>query len=331
MWKYFMNRLSDIKIYVAGHRGMVGSAVVRRLQAKGCENLILRTRHEVDLLDSSQVMDLFSKEKPELVFFAAARVGGIFANSTFPAEFIRENLVIQENVIHSAYLSGVKRLLFLGSSCIYPRECPQPIREEYLLTGPLEPTNEPYAVAKIAGIITCHAYNRQYGTSFLSVMPTNLFGPNDNFDLKTSHVLPALIRKFHDAVQSGAESVTVWGTGNPRREFLHVDDMASALIFLAELPDGIFCRFVSDSEKRVINIGSGTDNTIRELAEIIKEITGFRGKIVFDVSKPDGTPQKLLDVTRLTELGWRPKYDLESGIRHVYQWFLNNISSFKGI
>ncbi len=317
-----MNSMTNTKIYIAGHRGMVGSALVRGLQKAGCENLTLRTRQEMDLLDRSQVMNFFSKEKPKLVFLAAAKVGGILANNTFPAEFIRENLVIQENIIHSAYLSGVKRLLFLGSSCIYPRECPQPIREEYLLTGPLEPTNEPYAVAKIAGIITCHSYNRQYNTSFLSVMPTNLYGPNDNFDLKTSHVLPALIRKFHDAAQSGAKSVTVWGTGKPKREFLHVDDLVNGLLFLAQLPDETFNRFACDPEKKVINIGSGTDNTIRELAEIIKEITEFRGSILFDVSKPDGTPRKLLDITRLTELGWRPKYDLKSGIRQVYQWFL---------
>ncbi len=302
------------RIYVAGHRGLVGSAIVRRLLADGFENLVLRTSSELDVRDQAAVADFFHKEKPEYVFLAAAKVGGIVANNSFPAEFIYDNLMIQTNVIHHAWLNGVKKLLFLGSTCIYPKLAPQPIKEEYLLTGPLEPTNEPYAIAKIAGIKMCQSYNRQYGTRFISAMPTNLYGPHDNFDLETSHVLPALIRKFHEAKISQAETVTIWGTGSPTREFIHVDDVADASLFLMKTYEA------SD----VVNIGSGEEVTIRELALRIKEIVGFAGELSFDSTKPDGTPRKLSDVSRIHALGWKHKINLEEGLRLTYKWYCDS-------
>ncbi|KXG78331.1 GDP-L-fucose synthase [Fervidicola ferrireducens] len=304
----------EAKIYVAGHRGLVGSAILRRLRAEGYSNIVTRTRQELDLTDQRAVYQFFEAERPEYVFLAAAKVGGILANSTYPADFIRENLLIQTNVIDAAYRYGVKKLLFLGSSCIYPKFAPQPIKEEYLLTGALEPTNEPYAVAKIAGIKMCQAYNKQYGTNFISVMPTNLYGPGDNFDLETSHVLPALIRKFHEAKVAGAPHVVIWGSGTPRREFLHVDDLANACLFLMNNYDS----------SEIINIGVGEDLTIAELANLIKEIVGYQGEIVFDTTKPDGTPRKLLDVSKIFNLGWRPRIRLEDGIRSTYEWFVRN-------
>jgi len=310
----------DSKIYVAGHKGMVGSALVRKLQSVGYTNLILRTRQELDLLDQKAVANFFALEKPEYVILAAAKVGGILANNTYPADFLYQNLQIQNNVIHNAYLSGVEKLLFLGSSCIYPRECPQPMKEEYLLTGLLEPTNEAYAIAKIAGIKMCQSYNRQYGTNFIAVMPTNLYGPNDNFDPETSHVLPALIHKFHEAKVNGASNVEVWGTGTPRREFLHVDDMASGCLFL--LQNFNPTKEQNEKGKMFFNLGTGRDLTIMELAEIIKEVIGFEGKITFDTSKPDGTKQKLLDVSRINALGWKDEIGLKEGITSVYEWFL---------
>ena len=354
-----MNRNS--KIYVAGHRGLVGSAILRRLEADGYTNLRYRTHQELDLIQGQEVERFFDEEKPEYVFLAAAKVGGILANDTYPAEFIHENLAVQTHVIHQGYLHGVKKLLFLGSSCIYPKHCPQPMKEEHLLSGYLEPTNQPYAVAKIAGIEMCRSYNRQYGTQYISVMPTNLYGPNDSFDLETSHVLPALIRKFHlgrlaaggewEAIQkdearfgkiphdimknlaaisnssgysppdglqeyapatSGAAEITLWGTGNPRRELLHVDDLADACVFLMNAYEG----------REIINIGTGRDSTIRELAELVADIVGFKVGIHFDSSKPDGTPQKLLDVSRLRDLGWESKISLRQGIQNTYQWYL---------
>jgi GDP-L-fucose synthase len=299
----------ESKIYIPGHRGMVGSAIMRLLEKKGFKNFILRTSQELDLRDQLAVADFFEKEKPDYVFLAAARVGGILANNTYRGEFLYDNLVIQNNVIHNSYLQHVKKLLFLGSSCIYPKLAPQPLKEEYLLTGLLEPTNEPYAIAKIAGIKMCDAYRAQYGCDFISVMPTNLYGPNDNYDLTKGHVLPALLRRFHEAKQAGAKEVTVWGSGKPRREFLHADDMAAACLFLME----------NYNEPGIINIGMGKDLSIAELADIIKDITGFAGKIVWDTSKPDGTPQKLLDVSKLNKLGWTAKIDLIEGIRSVYE------------
>jgi GDP-L-fucose synthase len=307
----------DSRIYVAGHRGLVGSALVRKLSDSGYVNLVLRTRGELDLLRQEAVEAFFRDERPEYVFLAAAKVGGILANSTFPADFIYDNLVIETNLIHSAHLEGVKKLLFLGSSCIYPKHCPQPMKEEYLLSGYLEPTNESYAVAKIAGIKMCQAYNRQYGTHFISVMPTNLYGPGDNFDLKTSHVLPALIRKFHEAKINGDASVEIWGTGAPRREFLYVDDLADACLFLMN-------RYEKDD---IINVGVGKDQTIRELAELVGEVVGFKGELRFDPSQPDGTPLKLLDVSRLTALGWKARTPLRKGIRQAYEWYLAHPSS----
>ena len=301
----------DSKIYVAGHRGLVGSAIVRRLQKGGYKNILTRTHEELDLTDIKTVASFFQRERPEYVFLAAAKVGGILANSTYPAEFIRDNLLIELSIIDAAYRSSVKRLLFLGSSCIYPRDCPQPMKEEYLMTGPLEPTNSAYAVAKIAGIEMCWAYNRQHGTQYLPVMPTNLYGPGDNFDLETSHVLPALIRKFHEAKTEGKKSVTIWGTGTPRREFLYVDDLADACVFLMEHYDGT----------ELINIGTGQDITIRELAEIISKVVGFSGEFAFDTSKPDGTPRKLLDVSYLRNIGWNAKVGLEEGIVMTYHWY----------
>ena len=354
-----MNKNS--KIYVAGHRGMVGSAIVRRLQKDGFNNLVLRTRSELDLLDQKAVKGFFEQEQPEFVFLAAAKVGGIMANNTYRAQFIYENLQIQNNIIHSSYLNGVKKLMFLGSSCIYPKYAPQPMKEEYLLTGELEPTNEPYAIAKIAGIKMCQAYNDQYGTDYISVMPTNLYGPNDNFNLQTSHVLPALIRKMHLAhllehkdfngirhdlkkyslsphvtysetiteqeiitslneigirVNSGNSwkvSLSLWGTGRPKREFLHVDDLAEACLYLMQIYSG----------NDFVNIGVGEDISIKELALLIKDIVGFAGELDFDATKPDGTPRKLLDVSRLNNLGWKAKINLRRGIERAYEWYLN--------
>ena len=306
------------RIYIAGHRGMVGSALVRKLKKEGFQNLITRTSSELDLRDTLKVAAFFEKEKPDYVFLAAARVGGIVANSTYKAEFIYDNLMIQTNVIHQSWKSGVKKLMFLGSSCIYPRLAPQPLKESYLLTGELEPTNEPYAIAKIAGIKMCDAYREQYGCHFISVMPTNLYGPNDNYDPETSHVLPALLGKFHQAVLNHEQQVTVWGSGNPRREFMHVDDLADACFFLMQTYD----------EPGFINIGTGNDISIRELAEMIREISGYPGEIRFDTTRPDGTPRKLMDVSRLTSLGWKSSISLKSGIAQVYQQhFAEEISS----
>lgn len=299
------------KIYVAGHRGLVGSAIVRHLTKKGYKNLILKTRAELDLLDQKAVADFFAKEKPEYVFLAAAKVGGIMANNAHPAEFIFENLTVQNNIIHQSYIHGVKKLLFLGSSCIYPRLAPQPIKEEYFLDGKLEPTNEAYAVAKIAGIIMCQSYDRQYGTNFISVMPTNLYGPNDSFDYEKAHVLPALMRRFHEAKLEGKKEVVVFGSGKPKREFLHVDDLADACIFLMNTYD----------KPDIVNIGTGKDVSIKMLAELIKKATGYQGKIVWDTTKPDGTPRKWLDVKRLHKLGWKHKISLEDGLKSMYKWY----------
>jgi GDP-L-fucose synthase len=316
--------LQDSKIYVAGHRGLVGSAILRRLQAEGCKNLVLRTHKELDLTDQSAVRSFFERERPEIVVLAAAKVGGILANSTYPGEFIYENLMIQANLVHWSYKLEAKRLLFLGSSCIYPKLAPQPMKEEYLLTGSLEPTNDAYAIAKIAGVKMCEAYNQQFGTSYLSVMPTNLYGPGDNFDLANSHVLPALIRKFHEAREKGANEVVVWGTGSPRREFLYVDDMAEACVHILGLPDTIYDEIVKNMKPCLINIGTGKDITIKELAELVKEVVGFTGKIVFDTSKPDGTPQKLLDISRIDKLGWQAKISLREGITSTFDWYKKN-------
>ena len=303
---------SAAKIYVAGHRGMVGSALVRRLQGAGYGNLLTRTRSELDLLNQAATHAFLAQEKPDFIFIAAAIVGGIHANNTLRADFIYQNLMVEANLIHGAWLAGVKRLCFLGSSCIYPRDCPQPIREDYLLTGPLEQTNEPYAIAKIAGIKLCESYNRQYGTQYFSAMPTNLYGPNDRYDLATSHVLPALIRKAHEAKQRGDSELVVWGSGKPMREFLYVDDLADACVFLMEkgVTDGFY------------NVGTGKDVTIRELAETVMSVVGFAGRIVFDSSKPDGTPRKLLDVNRLRDLGWQARIPLREGIALAYRDFM---------
>jgi len=341
------------RIFIAGHRGMVGSAIVRQLQSKGYTNLITRTRAELDLLNQSAVNAFFREEAIDVVFLAAAKVGGILANNIYRADFIYQNLTIQTNVIQAAYQAGVQRLLFLGSSCIYPRQCPQPMKEKHLLSGYLEPTNEPYAIAKIAGIKLCESYNRQYGTRYLAVMPTNLYGPNDNFDLQNSHVLPALIRKFHLAQLSSTANwegiqkdealhgplpydirsslkdsrnspVVIWGTGKPRREFLHVDDMADACIHVMNLDEATARRaLLKDPQPCFVNVGSGVDCTIKELVEIVRNVVGYSGEIVFDTSKPDGTQQKLLDVSRMTELGWRSSIDLTDGIKQTYQWYLN--------
>ncbi len=309
------------KIYVAGHRGLVGAAIVRRLQSQGCQNLVLQTHKMLDLTDQSAVRLFFESERPEIVVLAAAKVGGILANSLYPGEFIYQNLMIQSNIIHWSQKFGVKRLLFLGSSCIYPKLAAQPLKEEYLLTGPLEPTNDAYAVAKIAGIKMCESYNRQFGTKYLSVMPTNLYGPGDNFDLQNSHVLPALIRKFHEAKMAGSPNVTVWGTGSPRREFLYVDDMADGCVHLLSLDDEKYTELVTDLKPCLINIGMGKDITIRELAELVREVVAFEGEIIFDTSKPDGTPQKLLEVSRMDELGWKAKISLRQGIERTYSWY----------
>ena len=304
----------DAKIYVAGHQGLVGRAIVRKLKSEGYNNIVIRSSKELDLRIQQAVKEFFEQEKPEYVFLAAAKVGGIKANWDYPADFIYNNLMIEANIIHAAYQSGVKKLLFLGSSCIYPKECPQPMLESYLLTGPLEPTNEPYAIAKIAGVKMCQSYNRQYGTNFISCMPTNLYGPHDNFDLNHSHVLPALIRKFHDAKANEAKSVILWGTGTPRREFLHVDDLAQACLFLMRYYD----------ENEIINIGCGHDISILELALMIKEIVGYTGEVVFDSSYPDGTYQKLLNIDKILEVGWKPAIPLKQGIQEVFQWYLEN-------
>ena len=302
------------KIFVAGHGGMVGSSIVRKLDSEGYKNLVLKTRQELDLLNQEQVKSFFEIEKPEYVFLAAAKVGGILANKSYKADFIYENLQVQNNVIYAAWKYGVKKLLFLGSSCIYPKLCPQPIKEEYLLSGPLEETNDAYAVAKIAGIKMCQSFNEQYKTNFLSVMPTNLYGPNDNFDLEHSHVLPALIRKFHDVKLGGASEVVLWGTGSAKREFLHVDDLADAVVFLMNNYDG----------SNIVNIGTGEDLSIKELAELIKKAMDYNGSIKWDTSKPDGTPRKLLDVTKLHSLGWTHKITLSDGLNKTIEWFLKN-------
>lgn len=303
----------DEKIYVAGHMGMVGSALVRNLQSKGYINILTRTRSQLDLLDQQATHAFLKSERPAYIFMAAAKVGGIYANNTYRADFIYENLAVEANVIHGAYQAGVQRLCFLGSSCIYPRDCPQPIKEEYLLTGPLEKTNEPYAIAKIAGIKLCESYNRQYGTQYVSVMPTNLYGPNDNYDLNNSHVLPALIRKVHEAKVCGEKNLVVWGSGKPKREFLYVDDMADACVFLME----------RDVGEGIFNVGVGEDVTIRELAETVMSVVGFNGEIVFDASKPDGSPRKLLNVDRMGRLGWQAKTSLRDGIAKAYADFLS--------
>ncbi|MES2473532.1 MAG: GDP-L-fucose synthase [Pseudomonadota bacterium] len=317
----------DDIIYVAGHRGLVGSAIIRGLTAAGYSRIVTRTHAECDLTDAGAVASLFEREKPAYVFLAAARVGGIHANNTFPAEFIRDNLAIQTNIIHQAWKSGAQRLLFLGSSCIYPKDAPQPLKEDYLLTGPLEATNRPYALAKIAGIEMCWSYNRQYGTSFVAAMPTNLYGPGDNYHPENSHVIPALIRKFHEAKLAGAKEVTVWGTGTPRREFLHSDDMADACLFLINLPEDRFAALLGSKDGTfdppLVNIGIGEDLTIRELAEIVRDTTGFKGDIRFDVSKPDGTMRKLMDVSRLTRLGWKASTPLRQKLSQVYQSFVD--------
>lgn len=311
----------ESRIFVAGHRGLVGSALMRNLWAQGYNNLITCTHEELDLKSQLAVREFFAREKPEYVFLAAAKVGGIHANNTYPAEFIEDNLLIQSNVIHNAWKSNVKRLLFLGSSCIYPKAAPQPMKEEYLLTGSLEKTNRPYALAKIAGIEMCHAYNRQYGTRYLATMPTNLYGPNDNYDLQNSHVLPALIRKMHEAKIANSNEVVVWGTGTPRREFLYSEDMADACIYLLGQSDDKLADLFNDERPPLINIGCGEDFTIRELAELTAEVVGFKGDLTFDTSKPDGTPRKLLDVSRLAALGWRASTTMEAGISNTYADF----------
>ena len=317
----------NAKIYIAGHRGLVGSALIRQLQAQGYSNIVTRTHAELDLTNQTLVANFFATEQPEYVILAAAKVGGIHANNTFPAEFIQENLAIQSNVIHQSYVAGVKRLLFLGSSCIYPRDCPQPIKEEYLLTGPLEPTNRPYALAKIAGIEMCWSYNRQYGTQFLAMMPTNLYGPGDNYHPENSHVIPAMIRKFHEAKVNQQDTVTIWGTGTPKREFLYSDDMAEACVFVMNLSDEQFQPLLAadrnDGLPPLLNLGSGSDLTIAELANLIKEVVGFEGVIVLDSTKPDGTMRKLMDSARLNQLGWNVKMQLKDGLTSAYQDFKN--------
>lgn len=311
----------NARIYVAGHAGLVGSAVARRLQAGGFTNVLTAARAELDLRDQTAVDRWFSANRPEYVCLVAGTVGGILANSTRPAEFIYDNMMIHATVVHAAYREGVRKLLYLGSSCIYPRECPQPMKEEYLMSGPLEPTNEPYAVAKIAGIKLCQAYRRQYGCDFISAMPTNLYGPGDNFDLSSSHVLPALIRKFHDAKAEGRKDVVIWGTGLPRREFLHVDDLADACLYLMERYDGDIH----------LNVGTGEDLSIRELAEMVAAVVYPEGRLIFDESKPDGTPRKLLDVSRLHALGWRHRIELREGIEATYRWFLDHHARLRGV
>jgi len=308
---------SNSRIYVAGHRGLVGSAIIRSLKQRGFENLITRTHAELELMDAVAVKDFFEQAKPEYVFLAAAKVGGIHANSTYPADFMRENLIVQTNVIHESWRQGVVKLLFLGSSCIYPKLCPQPIKEEYLLSGELEKTNDAYALAKIAGIKTCQSYNQQHGTHFISAMPTNLYGVNDNFHPENSHVLPALIRRFHEAKLANVESISIWGTGTSRREFLHSSDLADAVLFLMENYD--------DSE--IVNVGCGKDQTIKELAEMIQEVVGYTGHLKFDSTRPDGTPQKILDISKINSLGWKPTISLREGLKQVYQWYTEQYHS----
>lgn len=310
------------KIYVAGHRGLVGSAIVRALTNDGFDNIVTRTHKALDLTDNMSVQLFFEQEKPDYVFLAAAKVGGILANNNYPAEFIHENLVIQAHVIHECYRTHVKRLLFLGSSCIYPKECPQPMKEEYLLTGLLEPTNRPYALAKIAGIEMCWSYNRQYGTKYLAAMPTNLYGPGDNYDLEKSHVLPALIRKMHEAKQAGASQATIWGSGKPRREFLFNEDLGEACVFVMSLPGEVFDTYISEEVAPLINIGKGDDLSIAALAELIAEVVGFEGELVYDASKPDGTMLKMMDTTRINRLGWKPSTELRDGIGRAYKAWL---------
>ena len=316
-----------MRIYVAGHRGLVGGAITRKLLERGDE-VLSRSRAALDLTDQAAVRDFFAAERPDAVILAAAKVGGIYANSTYPAEFIYENLMIEANVIHQAHAAGIGRLLFLGSSCIYPRAAPQPMREDALLTGVLEPSNEPYAVANIAGIKLCESYNRQYGTDYRSVMPTNLYGPGDNFHPANSHVLPALMRRFHEAVQAGVDEVVIWGTGTPRREFLHVDDMADASLFVFDLPGG---TYAANTEPMLshINIGTGLDVTIAELAAMIAEVVGYSGRIIYDATKPDGTMRKLLDVSRLNGMGWRAGIDLRCGLAETYLWFVENVARLR--
>lgn len=319
----------DSKIYVAGHRGMVGSAIVRQLQEQGYTNILVRSRSELDLVNQQAVCEFFESEKPDAVFLAAAKVGGIHANNTLPAEFIYENMMIEANIIHQSYLNGVKKLLFLGSSCIYPKLAEQPMKETALLTGTLEPTNEPYAISKIAGIKLCESYNRQYGVDYRSVMPTNLYGPHDNFHPENSHVIPAMLRRFHEAVQVKADQVVVWGSGKPMREFLYVDDMAAASIYVMNLDSETYQAHTQPMLSH-INVGTGQDCTIRELAETIAKVTGFSGALVFDSSKPDGAPRKLMDVSRLESLGWKASVSLEKGLEQAYQWFLDNQDDFRG-
>jgi GDP-L-fucose synthase len=320
--------MKNPKIFVAGHRGMVGSAIVRRLKSLGQTRIITRTRQELDLLDQKAVMDFMQAEKPDQVYLAAAKVGGIHANNTFPAEFIYENLMVQANAIHAAHQSGVQKLLFLGSSCIYPREVPQPMKEESLMMGYLEPTNEPYAVAKIAGIKLCESYNRQYSRDYRSVMPTNLYGPGDNFHPENSHVIPALLRRFHEAVRQKAPEVVIWGSGTPMREFLHVDDMAAATVHVMDLDPATYQARTRPMMSH-INVGSGIDCTIRKLAETIAKVTGFTGRLTFDASKPDGIPRKLLDVSLLKSLGWTPAIPLEQGLADTYAWFVEHQKDFR--
>ena len=314
----------DDKIYIAGHRGLVGSAIIKVLTQAGYTNLLTRTHAELDLTDQQAVEAFFQTEKPDYVFLAAAKVGGIFANNEYPAEFIHINSQIQNNVIHQSWKNNVKRLLFLGSSCIYPKNCPQPIKEEYLLTGELEPTNRPYALAKIAGIEMCWAYNRQYGTQFMAAMPTNLYGPGDNYDLQNSHVLPALIRKMHEAKEQNAKTVTIWGTGRPKREFLYNEDMAAACVYVMNLDDEKYQTFINEEKAPLINIGTGKDQTIGELAELVAKVVGFEGELVFDSTKPDGTMQKLLNVDRAHSLGWQASVGLKEGIGFAYQAWLTD-------
>ena len=324
-----MRRDVDQCVFVAGHRGMVGSAIVRRLQALGYRNILTAGRDVVDLVDQQAVQRFFDERAIDQVYLAAARVGGIHANNTYPAEFIYQNLMIEANLVHAAHAHGVQRLLFLGSSCIYPKLAEQPMREEALLTGLLEPTNEPYAIAKIAGIKLCESYNRQYGRDFRSVMPTNLYGPGDNYHPENSHVIPALLRRFHEAVQRGLNEVVIWGSGTPRREFLHVDDMAAACVHVMELDEAVL-RDHTRPMLSHINVGTGEDCTIRELAETVARVTGFAGRLVFDVDKPDGAPRKLLDVSRLAALGWRPQIGLEEGLRDAYAWYVENRADVRG-
>ena len=316
------------KIYLAGHRGMVGSAILRQLEARGETNIVTRTHDELNLTDQTAVGAFLQEQKPDLVILAAAKVGGIHANNTFPADFIYENLMIECNVIHQAFVAGVRQLLQLGSSCIYPRAVPQPMRENALLTGTLEPTNEPYAIAKIAGIKLCESYNRQHGVDYRSVMPTNLYGPGDNFHPDNSHVLPALIRRFHEAKERGDDEVTIWGTGTPRREFLHVDDMAAASLYVLDLPKR---KYDENTEPMLshINVGSGSDISILEVAKMVAEVTGFEGKVLTDPSMPDGTPRKLMDVSRLSNMGWQAQIELGDGLKSTYQWYLSNSSTIR--